>query len=153
MQRCIPPDFWLNVHKEFCDIDARHRAEMVAINRSLHLKEKKSFMKHMSYCGAVRVPDDFPNEFVSYTDEKTGQRFIDPMNSLYCDVFKAVWPNVTFISNPETVGDLIEAILGWAWVMKDLGIALGPEGEDFVQFLEQACLSEYTLRTWYGKGA
>ena len=102
----------------------------------------------MSYAGAIRVPPDFPNELLSWTDKKSGERFLDPRNAIYCDVFKAVWPNVRF-SNAETVGDLIEAVLGLTWAMKAREETLSPGAEDFVQLLEQAILCVYSLQTWY----
>ena len=134
---------------EFCNINMQRRAEMVAINRALGLKDEKSFLKHTSYNGAIHVPNDFPDNLITFIDKKTGERFFDPGNPLYCDVFKAVWPNVTFMSNPGTVGDLIEAMLGLAWIKNDRGQTLSQEAEDFVQMVEQACLSEYSLQTWY----
>ena len=122
---------------------------MVAINEALGYKAEKSFLKHASYNGAIHVPNDCPDNLVSFIDKKSGDRFVDPGNWVYCDVFKKVWPNVTFISNEETVGDLVEAILGLAWVKNDRGQTLSPEAEDFVNMLEQACLSEFSLQTWY----
>ena len=129
----------------------RRRVAMVAINRSAGLKDQKSFLKHVSYAGAIRVPADFPNELLSWTDKKSGERFLDPTNTIYCDVFKAVWPNIRFVSNAGTVGDLIEAVLGLAWAMKAREESLSHGAENFVQLLEQACLSEYSLQTWYPK--
>ena len=95
------------------------------------------------------MPNDFPDNRVWFIDKKSGDRFMDPGNWLYCYVFKSVWPNVTFVSNPVTVGDLLEAILGLAWVMNERGQTLSPVAEDFVRIVEQACLSEYSLHTWY----
>ena len=95
------------------------------------------------------MPNDFPDNIISFVDKKSSDRFVDPTNRIYCHVFKTVWPNVTFISNEETVGDLVEAILGLAWVKNDRGQTLSPEAEDFVNMVEQACLSEYSLQTWY----
>ena len=149
----IPDDFWHKVHTEFCDINLRRRDELVAINRFAGLKGQKSFIKHVSYAGAIRVPADFPNELLSWTDEKSGERFLDPQNAIYNAVFKAMWPSITFISKSETVGDLIEAVLGLAWAMKARGETLSHVAEDIVQLLEQACLSEYSLQTWYPSGA
>ena len=151
----IPDQFWLKLHTEFCDINMRRRVEMVEINRSagFKLKDKKSFLKHVSYAGAIRVPADFPNELLTWTDKKSGERFLDPQNAIYSAVFKAMWPSITFISKSETVGDLIEAVLGLAWDMKARRETLSHAAEDFVQLLEQACLSEYSLQTWYPSGA
>ena len=149
LRRNIDDSFWLRVHSEFCNINLLRRAEMVAINRALGLKDEKSFLKHASYLGAIHVPNDFPDNLIDFIDKKSGDRFIDPGNWVYCYVFKRVWPNVAFMSNPETVGDLLEAILGLAWVMNERGQTLSPVAEDFLQILEQACLSEYSLQTWY----
>ena len=133
MQRNIDDNFWQRVHSEFCNINLLHRAEMVAINRSLGLSDEKNFLKHASYLGAIRVPNDFPDDLILFIDKKSGDRFIEPGNWIYCYVFNRVWPNVTFVSNPVTVGDLLEAILGLAWVMNDRGQTLSPEAEDFVK--------------------
>ena len=43
----------------------------------------------------------------------------------------------------------IEAMLALAWTKKHWGETLSQEAEDFVQMVEQACLSEYSLQTWY----
>ena len=122
---------------------------MVAINRALGFKDEKSFLKHASYNGAIHVPNGFPDNLIDFIDKKTGHRFCDPCNAVYCDVFKKVWPNVTWMSNAETVGDLVEAILGLAWTKSDRGERISPEAEDFVKCVEQACLSEYLLRLYY----
>ena len=106
-------------------------------------------MKHASYLGAIRVPNDFPDDLISFIDKKSGDRFMEPGNWIYCYVFNRVWPNVTFVSNPVTVGDLIEAMLGLAWSKKHWGETLSQEAEDFLKMVEQACLSEYSLQTWY----
>ena len=147
MRKHIPENFWRKVHTEFCDINMRRRVAMVAI------KDQESFHKHVSYAGAIRVPADFPNELLAWTDEKSGERFLDPKNDIYCAVFKNTWPSITFVKNPKTVGDLIEAVLGLTWAMKAQGETLSVAAEDFVQLLEQACLSEYSLQTWYPKRA
>ena len=149
MRRNIPESFWEKAHAEFCKINMLNRAKMVAYNRRLGLKDEKSFLKHASYNGAIQVPPDFPDYLIAFIDKKTGRRFCDPCNSVYRDVFLSVWPNVMWMSNKETVGDLVEAVLGLAWTKVDLGETLGPEAEDFVKIVEQACLSEYLLRLYY----
>ena len=149
MRRNIPESFWEKAHAEFCKINMLNRAKMVAYNRRLGLKDEKSFLKHASYNGAIQVPPDFPDYLIAFIDKKTNLRFCDPCNSVYRDVFLSVWPNVMWMSNKETVGDLVEAILGLAWKKVDMGETLGPEAEDFVKMIEQAVLSEYLLRLYY----
>ena len=149
LRRNIPESFWAKAHAEFGNINMLNRARLREYNRRLGLKAQKSFLKHASYNGAIQVPPDFPDDLIAFIDTKTNLRFCDPCNSVYRDVFLSVWPNVTWMSNKETVGDLVEAILGLAWTKVDLGETLGPEAEDFVKIVEQACLSEYLLRLYY----
>ena len=54
----VPAEFWLQF-KELLDIiNLKHREQMVVINKRLGLSTKKSFGKHLSYIGAVRVPTE-----------------------------------------------------------------------------------------------
>ena len=149
MRRNIPESFWAKAHAECCEINMLNRARLRDYNRRLGLKAQKSFLKHASYNGAIQVPPDFPDDLIAFIDTKTNLRFCDPCNSVYRDVFLSVWPNVMWMSNKETVGDLVEAVLGLAWTKVDMGETLGPEAEDFVKIVEQACLSEYLLRLYY----
>ena len=149
MRRNIPDSFGEKVHAEFCKINIQNRAKLVAYNRALGLKDEKSFLNHASYNGAIRVPADFPDYLTPFIDKKTGPRFCDPGNWVYLIVFKKAWPNVTWTSNKGTVGDLLEAILGLAWIKNDRGETLSPEAEDFINMVEQACLSEYALGVYY----
>ena len=48
LRRNIDDSFWEKAHAEFCNINMQRRAEMVAINRALGLKDEKSFLKHAS---------------------------------------------------------------------------------------------------------
>ena len=43
LRRNIDDSFWQRVHSEFCNINLLHRAEMVAINQALGLKDQKTF--------------------------------------------------------------------------------------------------------------
>ena len=149
MRRNIPESFWAKAHAEFGNINMLNRARLREYNHRLGLKAQKSFLKHASYNGAIQVPPDFPDDLIAFIDTKTNLRFCDPCNSVYRDVFLSVWPNVMWMSNKETVGDLVEAILGLAWIKNDRGETLSLEAEDFVKMVEQACLSEYALRVWY----
>ena len=149
LRRNIPESFWAKAHAEFGNINMLNRARLREYNHRLGLKAQKSFLKHASYNGAIQVPPDFPDDLIAFIDTKTNLRFCDPCNSVYRDVFLSVWPNVMWMSNKETVGDLVEAILGLAWIKNDRGETLSLEAEDFVKMVEQACLSEYALRVWY----
>ena len=96
----VPAEFWLQF-KELLDIiNLTHREHMVVINKRLGFSTKKSFGKHLSYIGAVRVPTEvevgsLPSSTLAWTD-RNGQYYVDVMNQTYADVFQAEWPGVCY---------------------------------------------------------
>ena len=180
---------WLQVHVPlqllsdmktwFDDVHARHTATMRSINQHWKRSLKTNFQKYMASIGAIRVPDACPNDYVSWINETTGERYLDPMNETYHAVFTTAWPGANFVSNVKQVGDFLEAILAMASLLrKDLGTPLAswagdnypgenfgnilnqvvPEwlslqssagGEEFVTILELALLSRWILTTYY----
>ena len=145
----IPGDFWLRVHAAFCEINLRRRAEMIAVNQAMGYNPRKSFLKHVSYCGAIRVPDAFPSEggHIIWTDPITRERYLDPTNKVYKDSFKVVWPTVMMYENEGTIADLLEAVLGLAWRQRQQRLTAPGIGEDFVAVLEVLLLAEYSLQS------
>lgn len=123
---------------------------MARINRALGYRENKSFLKHVSYVGAIRVPDAFPDKEISWRDPDTGERYLDPGNAVYCAAFRSVWDQVIPERNQKTIGDLIEAMLGWAWTKRVRhGELDSPLCEAFLKWLETLILVQYTLWEWY----
>ena len=149
LQSNIPANFWDRVNEAFCNINQQRRSEMEGINYAKGLSGHVSFMKHVSYVGAVRVPNTFPGNHLSWTDPKTGQGFLDPSSKAHLDAFRAVWPNTMTVQNQQTIGDLFEAVLGLAWAMQDQGLALPTVAQDFVRYVENLILAEYSLTNWY----
>ena len=51
----------------------------------------------------------------------SGQAYFDPMNKTYAYVLKRVWEGKALVSrgitNTETMGDAVEALLGCAWFL------------------------------------
>ena len=51
----------------------------------------------------------------------SGQAYFDPMNKTYAYVLKRVWEGKALVSrgitNTETMGDVVEALLGFAWFL------------------------------------
>ena len=88
-------------------------------------------------------------------DDETGERFLDPSNCVYHAAFKEVWPSADVGTDQETVGDLVEAFLGWAWVLRKLerhgrvNTMLPGIAHDVIHLLETMFLAEYSLRTWW----
>ena len=85
----------------------------------------------------------------AWADPKTCHRFFDPGNRIYQDAFRAVWHNTRTVQHQQTIGDLFEAVLGLAWAMQDQGLALPTVAQDFVRYVENLILAEYSLTNWY----
>ena len=104
----------------FAEVNLLHRDRIAEYNQAEGLSSSKSFLKIMSYHGAIRVPFDYPEgAYLSWKDH-TG-RYIDPGNRVYAEVLRACWPSLLptwYVqrSHPETTGDLLEALLGIAWL-------------------------------------
>ena len=151
----IPAEFWLQF-KELLDIiNLKHREHMVVINKRLSYATKKSFGKHLSYLGAVRVPTEvevgsLPSSTLAWTDPK-GQYYVDVTNQIYADVFQAAWPGVLLtlgMADKETIGDLVESLLGYYYNLRvvwdrTLQGPLADTCEDFIRALELACFARW----------
>ena len=111
---------------------------------------RASFLKHLSYAGAVRLPEWCPDDWVQWKCPATGQRYADLTNKVYLEFLRSVWPRALEelgISNQETCGDLLEALLGWYYVLTiENGLALGNEADDFIAMLEQGLICTYALK-------
>ena len=69
----------------------------------------------MSYFGTVRAHSGILGSRVW---DGTGQAYFDPTNAVYSYVLAIVWPgSLPAISNVATIGDVLEAFLGFGWFM------------------------------------
>ena len=67
---------------------------------------------------------------------------------MYAQVFLECWPTAARdlnLSNEATIGDMIEALLGFHWCRKAKGHAVPDITEDIVQRLETICLTCWLL--------
>ena len=112
-------------------------------------KDEKSFRKILSWAGSIRLPNDFPDTLVTWTDEKLKARHLAPGNRVYRKAFRAAWPRVLpDITNDETVGDMLEAFLALAWMYRCKGVKLPALCDDFVAMLERLVYAELCLAEW-----
>ena len=149
LQKNVAGSFWEWTHERLCEINLEHRQALIWINRSMGLKDSKSFRKILSYAGSIRVPDDFPDKLVTWKDEKLKERQLEPGNGVYRKAFRAAWPRVLpDITNNETVGDMLEAFLALAWMYRCKGVKLPVLCDDFVEMLERLVYAEFCLAEW-----
>ena len=118
LQRIVPPDFWFTFRWR-CLHHARDPANHVRITAECALQgwsTNMSGIKFLSYYGGVSCRGEIPP---CYICPHTGSEFFDPTNRVYNALFRLVWPtSVPNITNDETVGDLIEALLGFAYIQR-----------------------------------
>jgi hypothetical protein len=132
----------------FNELNITHRERIASYNRAKGLKEGKTLLKLFSYCGAVAISQDCEHLPVHWAD--TSGRYYDPTNYVYARVFRAVWPRAWISnSNDKTVGDRVEAFLGYLWLARQRGIPRHQLINDIVQSLEPALLAAATLLFYY----
>jgi len=76
--------------------------------------------KRLSHRGAL--PTFLPTDPVYWTDPRTGQGYFDPGNAVYKQAVQYACPQFleeTGMSNEETIGDVIEALLGCYLAIQD----------------------------------
>ena len=142
LRRNVPAVLWDRFHEKLVEINLDYREELKVINARLGLNAKKSYLKNMSYCGAVRVPADHDGQ-VSYYCHIHNRAYLDVGNHNYCSFLRYVWPTATAAGySDETAGDLVEAVLGLHWVHHVHGNhALCDAAENFVYVLEMGLLA------------
>ena len=97
---------------------------MAQIREMLDVSERKSYRKILSYHGAVRIAashERFIEPHCIAHIDADGTKYMDPGNATYFDFFEKTWPNTLRamgLSNKETVGDMIEAMLGHEWLRR-----------------------------------
>ena len=135
----VPDRFWVKVVQLFesANTDAR-----MAFVYSQMPPEFSSFKKFLSHHGALRLrPQEVPPGLQPPPLNEWG--LYDPGNWVDKAVFFACWPGAARqlgYGNEETVGDLVEALLGWVWFQ---GHALPAPAMRVVEALERACLAVY----------
>ena len=142
LRRTVQAVLWDRFHEKFVELNLDHREELKVINARLGLKPSKSFLKHASYCGAVRAPADYDGKVSCYCNIKN-QAYLDVNTYNYASFFRYVWPTAAAAAyNDETAGDLVEAVLGLHWAHHVHGNrAFCDAAENFVYVLEMGLLA------------
>ena len=149
IKKNVDESFWAKFHAHLSEFNKKHRDELIELNESMGNKKGKSFKKILSWAGSIRLPADFPEALVTWTDETLEERHLEPGNQVYWNAFRAAWPMVLpEITNVESVGDLMEAFLAVAWMNRWNGVMLPDLCLDFVEMLERLVYAEFCLAEW-----
>ena len=75
-------------------------------------------VKFFSHFGAIQLRTSNRNA-CSWIDPKTKKGFHDPTNRVYSMVIEQFWPQLPQGRNLGTQGDILEAVLGWGFVLEE----------------------------------
>ena len=121
LKREVPSEFWLEVFHHFNTCNQKEE-RMRTLKATYGLGLAVTYRKFLSYFGAVQIPKTSHGRLESHwVCPKTGTAYMDPTNAIYAMVFKLCWPDTLEElnkSNNETIGDLVEALLGWFYLTK-----------------------------------
>ena len=136
------------------DMEETHRQQMRAFK--LATGWKASLLKHLSYYGAVEVTCQLPEDRWGYVwvDETSRGMYIDIGNWAYNTYLKdLVGPSVLPWLSPASKGDVIESILGWAWLVRSGqvgdGLALDDTAQDLVRVLNAYLLHAFAKQMFH----
>ena len=139
----VPVEFWSLCEEMWIDQNLKYRDILKQYNAYKGFSERKCLKKHVSYWGAMKIPDwAMPWSAPGFPG------YADATNEVYAAVFRTLWPksHICGYSSP-TIGDHIEALLGWYiyWTTEHAA-----EFDDLVhqvvKHLNQALLSAWLLR-------
>ena len=111
-------------------------------NAALGLKSKKSGMKHLSYWGAVEI-----EQWAMEWSAKGCPGYADVGNYFYAKVFKSIWRGSHICEySDKTIGDHVEAMLGWFifWTWR-YGAEFPERVINIFDMLNQALFNEWVL--------
>ena len=73
----------------------------------------RRYRKQVSWLGALRVEHEHDVRVASHYSTEHKQHFLDPGNDIYARAFMLAFPSLSSYNwNPQTLGDIFEAILG-----------------------------------------
>ena len=148
LQTNVKSTFWCKLKTWFEEITQTHRTYIAGYNKKYGLTKKKSAWKLCSYFGAIRVPKAFslPKQDIAWEDDT--DTYIDPGNWVYAQVFQECWPEAAKawgLSDKGTIGDMVEALLGWHWHKTTNNGKVPTLEKDVVKNLEASCLTLWLL--------
>jgi len=149
LQKHVPAKFWEMCEDMWVEQNLKYRAEAKNINEHIGLSSRKPLLKLVSYWGAVGVP-----KWATKWTCPEYPGFADVGNLTYASTFRGVWPDCRLADraayNDCTVGDHLEAFLGWHIYWVQVHQAEFPEQcRDVITCLEQALFTAWALYWLY----
>ena len=123
--RRIPTEFWTIFHTNvnYYGHDDRNHRWIRQMYHTCGEETPQSVrpLKFLSKFGAVRCRSSgIPRSGAHWIDDDTGMGYIDVSKAIYSFVLDWIWPGLTF-TNPGTRGDIVEANLGWSFLVQKYG--------------------------------
>jgi hypothetical protein len=143
LQDHVPGQFWTLFIEYIQEMNIVHRKKIEEMNDRHEYGAGKTLMKWMSYDGAVRVWSGFPASEAHWTDEKTGEGYVDCGHHIYSMVARQTWPEVFMHRSVVKTDDIIEALFGYAWQCRRQKKTQTPFIVNFVD-----CLNNYCFAMW-----
>ena len=119
--RSLPACFWDDFHGRVCmagQIDRVQSLSDMLIANWPEAYTSQGALKVMSKFGAVKAHEKIRGAKIY---DISGQAYFDPGNETYAFVLQHAWNGKALlgshITNYETCGDVVEALLGFAWFM------------------------------------
>jgi len=145
----IPHRFWTHFIDLVQSLNEQHRESIAAYNVRHGLKAKKSLMKLMSYWGAVRAWKDARLTDPSWVDVD-GTVYWDCSNFIYAEVMLRTWPSLRDLYyNDGSIGDVLEAFLGYAWRCRRRDLPQSSFQQRFVEQVELLSFAVWALQHFY----
>ena len=146
LKKNVPVKFWDQVEDMWIDQNLKYRSQVEEMNTRLGLSQKTSLRKLLSYWGAIAIP-----KWAMRWSAPGYPGFADATNYVYASVFRLVWPGSRLCGcNDETLGDHVEALLGWHIYMVQVHDAVFPVvTRDVITCMEQAFSSEWCMGFFY----
>ena len=94
---------WAQLYTELRNLDWKYRSQLATLNVSQGFSDKVSFLKRLSWYGAIRVPAQFQPEWshygpVHWTEPTSNSKipslelYFDPTNKVYKHTMLETWP-------------------------------------------------------------
>ena len=135
--------FWAMFHEQVNShaYDKIWRDRMDAHSAAAEWPPGLSGIKFWSYVGAIKVDKysmpGVPLEKLCFKCPIDGSLYMDPGNWVYKRALLFVWPRaLPGFSNQGTIGDVVEAFLGFAYMQKYRSGWWGTEQREFIRLLE-----------------
>ena len=148
----MPAEFWARFHEQVNEHAQKEiwRSRMDDWSAVAQWPKGLSGIKFMSYIGAIAVDDSMPGapaplEKHCFKCPIDGSFYMDPGNRVYKRAFRFVWPRaLPDFSNQETIGDVVEAFLGFAYIQKKYRPGWwGAEQRELLRLLELVIFNVY----------